>query len=234
MILPSGAYQQIPLNTSEVSQSDLNIENKLRSNPLAWNGQFSPQLIQVLLKAYAKPEITVFDPFLGSGTVLLEAGRAGLAASGTEINPAAIALSQTYKFINVALDLRRPHLNKVQQLLNREFPDNLPLFQNSEGVMEELDAEAIKSRLSELPPTIEERLQYQLLETLVALLDFYTPGLSVDRVFTTWSKLSRLVIELPYSQEVVEVYHADARKTPLPSSTIDLVITSPPYINVFN
>jgi hypothetical protein len=234
VILPSGIYQQIPLNTSEVPQSDLNIENKFRSNPLAWNGQFSPQLIQVLLRTYAKPEMTVFDPFLGSGTVLLEAGRAGLAASGTEINPAAIVLSQTYKFINVTHDLRRLHLNAIQRLLHREFPDNLPLFQNSEGSREELDAEAVKSRLSELIPTVEERLQYQLLETLVALLDFYRPGLSVDRVLTTWSKLSRLVIELPYSQEVVDVYHADARKTPLPSFSIDLVITSPPYINVFN
>jgi len=234
VILPSGVYQKIPLNASEVSQSDLNIENKLRSNPLAWNGQFSPQLIQVLLRTYAKPGTTVFDPFLGSGTVLLEAGRAGLAASGTEINPAAIVLSQTYKFINVTSDLRRPHLNRVQRLLHRKFPHNLPLFQNSEEPQEELDAEAIKSRLSELIPTVEERLQYQLLETLAALLDFYRPGLSVGKVFATWSKLSRLVIELPYSPETVEVYHADARKTPLPGSTIDLVITSPPYINVLN
>jgi len=234
VILSSGIYQKTLLNTSEISQSDLNIENKLRSNPLTWNGQFSPQLIQVLLNAYAKPGTTVFDPFLGSGTVLLEAGRSGLAASGTDINPAAVVLSQTYKFINVTPDLRRFHLNKIQRLLQSEFPANLPLFQNSERVPEELDAEAIKSRFAELLPTVEERLQYQLLETLVALLDFYKPGLSVGRVFATWRRLVQLVNELPYSQEMIQVHHADARRSPLPSSSIALVITSPPYINVLN
>jgi adenine-specific DNA methylase len=90
MILPSEIYQRTPLNKSEIPQSDLNIENKTRSNPLAWNGQFSPQLIQVLLSTYAESGLSIFDPFLGSGTVLLEADRAGLAACGTEINPAAI------------------------------------------------------------------------------------------------------------------------------------------------
>jgi SAM-dependent methyltransferase len=234
VILSSGVYQKTSLNTSDVPQSDLNIENKLRSNPLTWNGQFSPQLIQVLLRAYSTPGTNVFDPFLGSGTVLLEAGRARIAASGTEINPAAIALSQTYKFVNVASEQRRSHLSDVQQLLCREFPDNLPLFQKPEEAQNELTPEQIKSRFAELLPVVEERLQYQLLETLVALVDFYKSDLSVNRIFATWSKLSQLVIELPYSQEKIDVYHADARKTPLPSSSVDLVVTSPPYINVFN
>jgi SAM-dependent methyltransferase len=234
VILSSGIYQKTSLNTSEVPQSDLNIENKLRSNPLAWNGQFSPQLIQVLLRAYATSGTNVFDPFLGSGTVLLEAGRARIAASGTEINPAAIALSQTYKLINVASEQRRSHLSDVQQMLCREFPDNLPLFRKPEEAQKELTPEQIKSRFAELLPAVEERLQYQLLETLVALVDFYKSDLSVDRIFATWSKLSQLVIELPYSQGKIDVYHADARKTPLPSSSVDLVVTSPPYINVFN
>lgn len=234
MILTSGVYQRTPLDTSEVPQSDLNIENKLRSNPLAWNGQFSPQLIQVLFNAYTEPGTTVFDPFLGSGTVLLEAGRAGLTASGTEINPAAVVLSQTYRLINVPRDLRRTHLNAVQRLLRREFPNNLPLFQNPQEAPRQLGVEGIKSRLAELLPAVEERLQYQLLETLVALLDFHKPDLSVEKVFTTWSKLTQLVLELPYSQGLIEVYHADARKTPLPASSVDLVVTSPPYINVFN
>jgi len=234
VVLLSGIYQETLLNTSEVPQPDLNIENKVRSNPLAWSGQFSPQLIQVLLSAYAKNGSSVFDPFLGSGTVLLEAGRAGLAACGTEINPAAVVLSQTYKFINVAPNLRRSHLREVQRLLHREFPADLPLFRDSGETQNELNTVEIKSRLAKLLPTVAHRLQSQLLETLVALLDFYKPNLSVAKVFTTWGKLSQLVTELPYSQEIIEIYHADARTTSLPDSSIDLVITSPPYINVFN
>jgi len=80
MSLLAGIYAETPLNTSEMPQADLNIANKSRSNPLRWNGQFSPQLVQVLLSTYATPGSVLFDPFLGSGTVLLEAGLAGLSA----------------------------------------------------------------------------------------------------------------------------------------------------------
>jgi len=205
VLLSSGIYHQTSLNTSEIPQSDLNIENKVRGNPLAWNAQFSPQLIQVLLAKYASQGTVVFDPFLGSGTVLLEAGRAGLAACGTEINPAAILLSQTYRFINVPLAFRHFHLENVQELLRCKFPEDLPLFRNSEVVHEDLDVREIRSRFIELLGIIEERLQRQLLETLVTLLDFNSPDLSVGKIFTTWSRLSRLVIELPYSQEPIEV-----------------------------
>jgi SAM-dependent methyltransferase len=39
---------------------------------------------------------------------------------------------------------------------------------------------------------------------------------------------------LPTASSPVSVHHADARELPLESSSIDLVLTSPPYINVFN
>lgn len=234
MILSNGIYQKTLLNTSEVAQSELNIENKIRSNPLTWNGQFSPQLIQVLLSTYAKPGFNIFDPFLGSGTVLLEAGRAKLSACGTEINPAAVVLAQTYKFINVAPDSRRSHITEVQKMLCQEFPTDLPLFRDSGEARGKLDAEEIRARFVKLLPTAMDRLQHQLLETLIILLDFYKPDLSVEKIFATWRGLSQLVTKLPHSQETIEVYHADARETPLHNASVDLVVTSPPYINVFN
>ncbi|MCK6624224.1 MAG: hypothetical protein L6R45_03490 [Anaerolineae bacterium] len=234
MTLLTGVYAETPLNTSEIPKADLNIENKLRSNPLGWNGQFSPQLIQVLLNRYAGHGMVVFDPFLGSGTTLLEAGIANLAASGTEINPAAIALAQTYKFVNVSIEKRRFHLDKVSSLLQSEFLNTFPLFQAIDQNGQKQDTKTLKQKLMRLPPLIEERLQYQLLETLIALLDFFKPNLSADRVFMVWSKLAQHVMQLPFSQQPIEVYHADARKTPLPNSSVDMVITSPPYINVFN
>lgn len=234
MALLAGIYASTPLNTSEIPQTNLDIGNKSRSNPLRWSGQFSPQLVQALLDKYATPQSVLFDPFLGSGTVLLEAGLAGLLASGTEINPAAVTLAQTYRFINVPLDRRRFHLNKISNLLQCEFPHVLPLFQNPKQSGQRQDAETIKSKLLELLPVIVERLQYQLMETFIVLLDFYQPGLSIDKVFSVWNKLKSLVIELPFSPQPIEIFQADARKTPLPDSSVDLVVTSPPYINVFN
>lgn len=61
-----------------IPQTNLNIVEKIRSNPFVWRGQFSPQLIEVLLKAYCLPNSIILDPFAGSGTVLIEAGNLGL------------------------------------------------------------------------------------------------------------------------------------------------------------
>jgi DNA methylase len=191
MGLLKGIYSETPLNISEIPNAKLNIENKSRSNPLGWNGQFSPQLIQALLHRYAPPKAVVFDPFLGSGTVLLEAGIANLPASGTEINPAAVVLSQIYTFINVPLEKRRFHLNKIFHLLQDEFLAPLPLFQNTQQGNHWQSAETIKVRLIELPSIAEERLQHQLLEALVVLLDFFKSDLSTDKIFTIWKRLTQ-------------------------------------------
>ena len=136
MHFANGIYGKTPLNTSEISPQELNIENKRLTNPLPWKGQFSPQLVQVLLKEYAEPDMVVLDPFLGSGTLLLESGRAGLTAYGTEINPAAITLARTYHFINVSREDRKAYLNKLEKLLNDTFQIASPidgLFQNDEA-----------------------------------------------------------------------------------------------------
>lgn len=230
MHLVDGIYQNTLLDTSEIPQSLLNIENKSRDNPLAWNGQFSPQLVEILIQRYAPPHAMLFDPFLGSGTLLLEAGRAGLSASGTEINPAAVCLAQTYRFINVPTDLRKAHLAALSRLIESSFLGG-PLLSH---LKEDPDADAIKAKIDELLLTVEDRFQRQLCETFVVLLDFFKPGLSIDRIFATWRKLSLLVSDLPFSEQKIEVYHADARRTPLSNASVDLVITSPPYINVHN
>jgi len=223
----SNIYSKTPLNTNEIPQIDLDITNKFRSNPLKWNGQFSPQLVQVLLKNYATSNSVLFDPFLGSGTVLLEAGFSRIPAYGTEINPAAIVLAQTYEFVNVPIDQRRHHLDEVFH--------HLQIFQNFEwGANGSHDPEYIKSKLTEFPLLVNERLQHQLLETLIALLDFHKSGLSEKKVFTVWNKLKKHILELPFSQQPIELFHSDARQTPLTDSSVNLVITSPPYINVFN
>ena len=234
MPILNGIYANTPFDTEEILQDDLNITNKCRSNPLRWKGQFSPQLVQVFLNTYSNLDSIVFDPFVGSGTVLLESGMAGLSASGTEINPAAAMLAQTYCFINVPVYLRRSHLKAVSNLLQNEFLRELPLFQDIERSQSELDSEATKLKLIGLLLKVDDCFQCSLLETLITLLDFYQADISVEKIFKVWANLKEHVTKLPFSYQSIEVFLSDARKTPLSNSSVDLVITSPPYINVFN
>lgn len=227
-LLVGGVFAQTAINKTEIPQDELDIVNKSRSNPLQWNGQFSPQLIQALLHKYSKPNFKVFDPFLGSGTVLLEAGLLGLTASGTEINPAAVTLAQTYQFINITPEKRKYYFNQAKKILLSK------VLKNADYLSAQDNIEKQKSILLGLANNLDDEYQRQIIDTMIVLLDFYKADLSADKVLKILNKLERHIVELPFSTSEISIYHADARQVPLPDSAIDLVVTSPPYINVFN
>src|SRR5439155_13509392 len=105
----------VPLDRTTVAQKLLNIDNKQRSNLFPWNGQFSPQLIEVLLRTYAPKQGLVLDRFAGSSTVLYEAGCLGLPVVGAEINPAACKMAQVYCLMNLSLAQRRCTATQLEQ-----------------------------------------------------------------------------------------------------------------------
>src|SRR3982751_4482842 len=126
MLLPNGVYACTPLDKRGIGQNELNIATKLRSNPLPWGGQFTPQLVEVLLGRYGRRGGSVLDPFAGSGTALAEAACLGMTAVGAEINPAAIALAGLYQFINIPAENRGRYIALVERQLGRILPEQLP------------------------------------------------------------------------------------------------------------
>jgi adenine-specific DNA methylase len=224
-------FRRMPLDLGTFSQDRLNIDGKERSNLFPWSGQFSPQLIEAVLNAYAPPGGTILDPFLGSGTVLCEAGRQGLPCYGFEINPAAYKMSRTYQFINVAPDERERCIKRLETRLHDATPDPLPIFSGSHPRM---DSSRLQQALSDLKQRLDEENDAILLDTLIVLLDFCNGELTTEKVFDQWDKLKKIVKGLPYSQSPIELSNSDARALPPPDGCVDLVVTSPPYINVFN
>lgn len=221
-------FSDIYVDRVEIPQGKLNIENKQRSNPLKWRGQFSPQFVEVLLQTYSKADDIIFDPFVGSGTVLFEAAKRNNIVYGTEINPAAYILSKLYGFVNVPHRQRANMISRITLLLNDHlFP--APLFAPAN-----FDIVSLKDGLSYLLVSANNDLELDLIKALIALLDFYKSDLNIDKIFKVWSKITELVVGLHYSDNLVKIFHCDARRVPLKDRSVDLVITSPPYINVFN
>ena len=199
---------------------------------MPWNGQFSPQLVEGLLSFYARRGAVVLDPFVGSGTSLVEAARLGLVSCGSDLNPAAVALARIYQIINLDTSARMDALHRLRERLYEIVgPPYGPLFCGNTDLTVRRDLEAALVRLwreSAAGPT------KNLAAALVVLCDFHQKHLDTETVHKNWQRLERVVRDLPDYTSPVSVRHADARALPTESGTVDLVLTSPPYINVHN
>ena len=223
-------FQGVPLDRATVPQAMLNIDNKLRSNLFPWNGQFSPQLIETLLHTYAPKQGLVLDPFAGSGTVLYEAGTLGMPVVGAEINPAACKMAQVYRLMNFRVAKRKTLANRLDRTLQEHLPDeDSPLFgRNGQGA-----TKGPKEVLVEIRGGLHDEANCIMLEALIVLADFYKE-VTTEKVFDKWAKLKSRILTLPESMTAITLLNCDARSLPLRDDEVDFVITSPPYINVFN
>jgi DNA modification methylase len=215
---------------SPISQKILDIEDKIRSNIFTWRGQFSPQLIESLLLTYCPRNATVLDPFVGSGTVLYESACLGLKAFGSEINPAAWILSKIYELVNLNIDERKELIASVKDKLENNFP-KLNLF--NINVPLEIDILSFRNTINNLC-NCSKNGEKIILNALVILLDLADKRLTIDHIHNTFFRLCQVIKDLPYSELSPITLLCDARALPLEKDTIDFIVTSPPYINVFN
>lgn len=209
-------FSNLEINYTDIPQSKLNIDIKTRSNLFSWNGQFSPQLIEALLDKYSNYGDNVYDPFLGSGTTLCESARKGLSAYGVELNPSAYYMAKCYELCCVDMDKRRKLVMDIENIL-------LPI-DNSNKILP-----ILKSAIHFSGDDIKNTLSL-----LLVLLDLFNNNLSVDLLITKWKKLKEIIITLPVTQNKIIAVQGDTRHTDFQDDLMDLVITSPPYINVFN
>jgi len=210
----------------DLPSSLVNIEGKKRSNLFTWRGQFSPQLIEALLHNYASKGNVVFDPFLGSGTVLLECALFGLTAYGCEINPAAVSFAKIYELINRPNETKDDAIACIEILVSKYTMDS-SLFQDKN--IENFESDLIDALVAE-----NDEVTRTILLALVTGLDFEAKKLDVKRVNNVWGTLKKNIESLPYSKNRLCCFQQDARESSLSENSVDFVVTSPPYINVFN
>jgi hypothetical protein len=95
----------------ELSWSEADLPQILRTKHVhsihPYLGKFIPQLVEVFLRRYFKPGECVFDPFVGSGTTLVEANAYGADAIGCDVSAFNCLLSsvKTTSYAPGTLDL---------------------------------------------------------------------------------------------------------------------------------
>src|SRR5918996_4223512 len=92
-------------------------------------GKFVPQLVEVFLDRYSSPGGCIYDPFVGSGTTLVEANVFGADAVGCDISAFNCLLSRV-KATSYALGTLEMSLKSVLEEARRAGP--APLNEASE------------------------------------------------------------------------------------------------------
>ena len=218
-------------------QSKLDVQEKNRANLFNWRGQFTPQFVEYILESINLDDnAVVADPFAGSGTVLIEAIKKGHSSVGFEINPAAYHMSKFFKYSSLSKTDRveflcgvENKLNKITSNLNGDkvFTPNKDyrLSYNSLVAI----AEIIKNNCTKLDETFFINMLFSSEKDKRLTLK--------DSLYKSYNYFKSALIELPYLDDTASLFvkNEDARTIGENySSQVDLILTSPPYINVFN
>jgi SAM-dependent methyltransferase len=221
---------------AELETARLNVENKNRSNLFSWRGQFTPQFVDYLLETYARPGQRVLDPFCGSGTVLQEAASHRLAVTGLEINPAAYAMAKFFSLSGLGHRSRSKVVKDASEILcsvTTRIDKGLPLFRNVSDYRENV------SNLLGVAKQVLSTAEDKQTKLLLLLSLFRAEGSKNGNLAATLIRgfqfLSDQLMRLPVTEEAPVAALSDARSAHLLlNQQADVIITSPPYINVFN
>ncbi len=218
-----------------LTQQKLDVKGKKRANLFNWRGQFTPELVDYLLKEFGKENQTILDPFVGSGTVLIESGRKNMNSVGFEINPSAYSMAQFYTLLNLSFAEKQEYLNELKQRIKIILADkeNLPLWENSEDYR--LKYKNLLDFTKDILPLIFCATERILLMNLLFIAENSKLNHLKSTIYNAFDYIEEALLSIPEKKINVEVRLADARATDkFLQNEVDIILTSPPYINVFN
>lgn len=148
-------------------------------------------------------------------------------AVGIDVNPAAFQIASLYRFANIDKAAREQHFAALETALVPLMHAALPLPASGQ------QQPPIRNPLLSVRQAQTDELRKILLDALIIFMAFVKDGTSKAFV-SVWQSLKNIIRSLPESEFAIDMVNGDARQIPLPDGCVDLVLTSPPYINVFN
>lgn len=218
------------------SSDKLNVIQKTRSNPFSWRGQFTPELIEYLLDTHAYPSSLIADPFSGSGTVLLESSERQLDVIGCEVNPAAYAMSKFFEIGTLTISKKKSLCKKLKrEIIKLNIDIDEPVYQKNESYDYRQSYENFIKFSKEAINIHDSKYQLILILNILFKMEGYKKLTIVNAWNKAYSEVYNFLCSLPESQSSVSALLTDARSLHKHiDRKVDLIITSPPYINVFN
>ena len=216
-------------------QDKLDVVSKKRSNLFNWRGQFTPDFVEYILDEFGTDCQQIADPFSGSGTVLQEAARLGINAVGLEVNPSAFAMSSFFSFCSLDWTERQDFSYRMQAklLVDSSRLNGHPVFTDHKDYRQSythlID---YAQRANERVETNQERI---FLMNILFQSEKDKKLTLIDSLLRSFDYIRDSLMKLPETNSSIAAHLADSRTIADRLVTpVDLILTSPPYINVFN
>jgi len=224
------------------------LSHKFHSYP----ARFIPQIPFSFIMLFTKEGDIVFDPMCGCGTTLVEAFLNNRKSIGNDFNPLAALISKvkTTLIPRSEFDHLEKKISKMKRYLDLDYrrieerTNELPSRTISKifnkAVIGKL--EAIREMIIELK---DEKLynlydlgRVALSATIWSLVENGT-GIDLENTFikkiTMMKKeILKMAQYISNNNPEVKVYKDDARKLKLDDTKVDLIVTSPPYVNALD
>jgi DNA modification methylase len=197
------------------------------------------------------PRSTVLDPFAGSGTTLVEARRAGHRALGCELMPPAALAARVKIRFEVDPDRLRDLGSRILRSARRRRHGVLPFLRETSQQFLPVTLGRLTQIRDALPPgnsPLDEAGRLAFGRTLIPVSRLRrSPCLGygrsdADQFRDPWTEFSRAISEMSSDLDALQkerrdwgppgaVLQSDARTLDLPAESVDLAVTSPPYVN---
>lgn len=236
---------------------------------VSYRACFKPQLPRFFIERLTLPGDTVYDPFMGRGTTLLEAALLGRVPVGCDINPLSQVLVEP-RLQPPSLDAVRERLATIEWTTDAELPEELLTFYHPDTLREILALKRYlaRRRASGLVDVVDSWIRMVAVNRLTGhspgFFSVYTlppnqaasvvaqqkinadrnqvpPRRSVPAIILKKSRAllsdadessRRALASVAGRQQLVT---ESAASTPaIETASVDLVVTSPPFLDVVN
>lgn len=216
-----------------------------------------PQIARRLILSYSKEGELVWDPFCGSGSVLVEAMLLGRKCVGTDLNPYAVFLSRVKttpiqpSLLRKALDhvvqeakslhnsakgeIERPNIPNIDYWFKPSVQRDLANLRRVLDTVENAPVRAFLKLCFALATRDVSNLkkrEFKIVRMKPSELDKFQPNAFASFLAQTRRcipLMDAFASNLPKNAEPAVVLEADNRHTPIEPESVDLVVTSPPY-----
>lgn len=211
----------------------------------AYVGKIKPAMAYHLIMSASRKKQIVLDPFCGIGTIPLESDILGRKAIGNDLNPYAYIVSKA-KFQRKKINQIREDIGKIK--INTK---NISIKECSEFMKKFYHPDTLKEILY-LIKYFKRKKNFFLLGCLLGIVHGHRPGhlSAVTSLVIPYLPREKAIYKevIPrLTQKVDRMYRNDfplktkglilnsnAKSIPLKRSSVDIVITSPPYFNTLD